>query len=221
MVVAMVRAMGTERASNRGIRGGSRDRSATSKPQFRRVAVVFWVMSAAAGLVGCSSSSGKPSGSGGMGSGGMGVAGMGSGGKIGTGGSDGGSDTGAGGSDGGNDSGVGGSDGGTVRHCHTNADCKPPDAGSPQLMTCVINAVITDCTTAPEGTCVPYIDGNCGTHPDPCDSTSVRPTCSAFPGTMCNVAGESNFNAQCFGCFLAPDASLDRPSDGDADSAID
>ena len=152
-------------------------------------------------------------GVGGMGSGGRvgaGGADGGSGGRVGAGGTDGGSDSAAGGTDGGSDSAAGGADGGAPRPCHTNADCQP-DGGSVPGLVCFISALITECRTAPEGICVGFRGGNCGTHPEPCACLILPPTvaCNPVPGARCDRTNDPNFSDQCYGCFADPDAGGD------------
>jgi hypothetical protein len=212
MMIATVPIMGSGTASDRGINGGNRVSTATSESRFGRP-VLLWIMAAAIGFLGCSST-GKPTGSGGSGAGGAGGAdaglgGAGMGGVVGTGGM----------------VGMGGADGGTVRRCHTNADCAPMDAGtqdgSPRSTpggVCFIQAPVTDCTTGPEGICVSTRDGNCGANPNPCQCIlpAVSDTaCAPFQGTTCNYFRGSDFSITgCYGCFVIPDAGISDGGDG-------
>jgi len=151
---------------------------------------------------------------GGMGGGGSGGEAAGKGGSAGGDGTDGVAGAGGGGGKGG--AGGGGKDGaggGAGISCHTNADC----GGG----VCFIAAPITDCQTAPAGTCMccgnmgncalPSLHGYCG-----CLRELDPRVCAPFAGYGCNGLLGSTFPSDgtwrdydaptsCFGCFpVAP-----------------
>jgi hypothetical protein len=161
--------------------------------------VLLWVMAAAVVFVGCSSTA-NPAGSGGSGAGGAaGLGGM--------------NGTGIGGLTGAGGAGTGGrevvdahspDDAGDAGNrcaggepCHTNADC----CG---YQWCVINAVITDCASAPAGVCKSPQGGTCLTHANICDCVGGSTLCTSFPGTQCHsLANTHAAPDDCFSC-VAP-----------------
>ena len=100
--------------------------------------------------------------------------------------------------------------------CHKNGDCQPG-------LNCYIAAPVSDCATAPVGTCIRYVESNCALLPalhGPCDcltfsTPTVYDQCEALGSFTCNGStggyeGDYLSPDSCFGCFPSVSQSYAR-----------